>query len=962
MKRTAIICIAVLLLAAAGSLFIYRSHLRVEAGIVADFSIHQLTTARLIGSEAELIVDDAKHQMVIASWITPIIKGNQKCPANMEAVYNNLKEKNINLLFRLDEKGILTHRTPEDKLKGVTGRDFSFREYFREVKRTGEPYISGMLLAGGEDYREVEGRFKTVFVAVALYNNGKFAGVLGAALDFASMLEKRINVRTAGLKGTGYCWIIDDRGIFVAHPIKEFIGRDAFSVRKERAPDISFEKINRIMREKMMKGQFGIDTYISGWHLGEKGRIKKLIAYAPFYLDGRQYSVAVAIPEREVVLLSRENFKDTLITMAFIIVAMLSGILYILGLDRRRIKALKKETELAKEIKESRDYLQNLLETANDLVYTVDINGNFTYFNPRIEDYGYTPGELMGKRFLTILSEKHHGRRFEKSIREKVRQVYEVELKTKDGAIRICRISTSPLMDQNGGITGLIATVRDITESEQEKTEIIYLKEYSEKIVASIPSSLLVLDRDLNIKSVNRTYREIRGIGDDDVTGKNIREVFPGDLLEEGGLLQAFEEVVETGETRRLYDVKHVSSDHPEKILNITVSGIRRAEEEEEEEEDIILVIEDVTERARLAEEIRQAKNFMEAIFGTTLDPVITTDRRGTLTFANRAATKALGYEKEELEGKHVSMFYDMGIERAKDIMELLTEDRELRNYRMKLLTREKRKIPVSLSGSLLRDNRGEVTGTLGFLRDITDLVQAEEEIRKKNKELESFVYTISHDLRAPVISIQGFSSILLSDFQDKLDDTGKRYLTRIRANVRQMEILIDDLLELSRIGRIAGAFEDVPSAEIIRDVLDVLGPQLKKRGIKVNVQSGLPVIHCKKTRIYQVFENLIQNSIKYMGDAESPVIEVGCKKTDGFHEFYVKDNGIGIDPQYHQKIFQIFQRLKEVDAKGTGIGLAIVERIAEFHGGSVRVESEKGKGATFWFTVGTGGRLKAEG
>jgi PAS domain S-box-containing protein len=463
------------------------------------------------------------------------------------------------------------------------------------------------------------------------------------------------------------------------------------------------------------------------------------------------------------------------------------------------------------------------------------------------------------------------------------------------------------------------------------------------------------LDRDLNIKSVNRTYREIRGIGDDDVTGKNIREVFPGDLLEEGGLLQAFEEVVETGETRRLYGAKHVSSDHSEKILNITASGIRRAEEEEEEEEDIILVIEDVTERARLVEEIRKAKNFMEAIFETTLDPVVTTDRRGTLAFVNRAATEALGYEKEELEGKHVSMFYDTGMERAKDIMKLLTEDRELRNYRMKLLTREKRKIPISLSGSLLRDSRGEVTGTLGFLRDITDLVQTEEDIRKKNKELESFVYTISHDLRAPVVSIQGFSSILLSDFQDKLDDTGKRYLARIQANVRQMEILINDLLEFSRIGRIAGAFEDVPATEIIRDVLDVLGPQLKKRGIKVNVQSGLPVIHCEKTRIYQVFDNLIQNSIKYMGSAENPVIEIGCRKTDGFHEFYVKDNGIGIDPQYHQKIFQIFQRLKEVDAKGTGIGLAIVERIAEIHGGSVRVESERGKGATFWFTVGTG-------
>ena len=210
----------------------------------------------------------------------------------------------------------------------------------------------------------------------------------------------------------------------------------------------------------------------------------------------------------------------------------------------------------------------------------------------------------------------------------------------------------------------------------------------------------------------------------------------------------------------------------------------------------------------------------------------------------------------------------------------------------------------------------------------------------------------ISHDLRAPAVSIQGFSSILLSDFQDKINDTGKRYLTRIQDNVRRMEILIDDLLEFSRIGRVAGTFEDVPSAEIIRNVLNVLGPQLKKRGIKVNVQSSLPIIHCEKTRIFQVFENLIQNSIKYMGDTESPVIEIGCKKRGWFHEFYVKDNGIGIDPAYHQKIFQIFQRLKEVDTKGTGIGLAVVEKIAEIHGGSVRVESEKGKGATFWFSV----------
>ncbi|MDO9586199.1 MAG: cache domain-containing protein, partial [Syntrophales bacterium] len=307
MKRIVLICIAVLLLTAAGFLFIYRNYLQVETNTVADFSERQLTLAGQIGRGAKMAVDGIRRGMMIASRMPSIIKGNERCPADMKMFYGDLEEENINLLFRLNDKGILTHCLPEDRLKGVTGKDFCFREYFREVKRTGRPYISRMLLAGGEEYVDVKDRFKTAFVAVPLYDNGKFAGVLGASLDFASMLEKSISAGTMGIKGTDYCWTIDDRGIFVAHPIKEFIGRDAFSVRKERAPDISFEEIDRIMREKMMKGEEGTDSYISGWHLGEKGRIKKLIAYAPFRLDSRQYSVALVTPEREVILLSRKN-------------------------------------------------------------------------------------------------------------------------------------------------------------------------------------------------------------------------------------------------------------------------------------------------------------------------------------------------------------------------------------------------------------------------------------------------------------------------------------------------------------------------------------------------------------------------------------------------------------------------------------------------------------------------------
>jgi len=257
---------------------------------------------------------------------------------------------------------------------------------------------------------------------------------------------------------------------------------------------------------------------------------------------------------------------------------------------------------------------------------------------------------------------------------------------------------------------------------------------------------------------------------------------------------------------------------------------------------------------------------------------------------------------------------------------------------------------------SLIREGERAI-GTMGIVRDITEKRRAEEELRKKNEELENFVYSVSHDLKAPVVSIQGFSSILLtSSYLDKLDEAGKRYLSRIQSNATRMQMIIADLLEFSRIGMTVNNFEDVSPRQIITDVLNVFGPRLK--GLKVDIQRELPAVRGNRNRIYQVFENLIGNSIAYMGDTESPMIKIGCEPRGEFHEFYVRDNGIGIDLKYHQKIFQIFQRLKDAGVEGTGIGLAIVKRIVESHGGSVRVESEKGKGATFYFTL-PGGPLR---
>jgi signal transduction histidine kinase len=211
---------------------------------------------------------------------------------------------------------------------------------------------------------------------------------------------------------------------------------------------------------------------------------------------------------------------------------------------------------------------------------------------------------------------------------------------------------------------------------------------------------------------------------------------------------------------------------------------------------------------------------------------------------------------------------------------------------------------------------------------------QAEEELRKTNEELKHFAHVVSHDLKAPITHIQGFSSFLLEEYQEKLGERGRMCIERIEANVRRMEVLISDLLTLSSIGRVVSTFKDIPSLEIVRNVTSDLEDRVNQKGIELVVADNLPTIYCDGNRIYQVFENLLVNAIKFMRETQNPRIEIGCEDKKGFHQFYVRDNGIGIDPKHHRE--------------------AIVERIVNNHGGRVWVESEPGKGSTFYFTIPT--------
>lgn len=249
------------------------------------------------------------------------------------------------------------------------------------------------------------------------------------------------------------------------------------------------------------------------------------------------------------------------------------------------------------------------------------------------------------------------------------------------------------------------------------------------------------------------------------------------------------------------------------------------------------------------------------------------------------------------------------------------------------------------------------------IMRNITAEVKAEEdrenliaELKSKNTELEQFTYTVSHDLKAPLITIKGFLGLLEKDALGGDVERLQQDIRRITNAANKMQTLLNELLELSRIGRIVNPSRDVPFEHIVQDALATVHGRLASQGVQVIVREDLPVVFVDQTRINQVVQNLLDNSAKFMGEQTLPSIEIGAKgkDMDGKPILYVHDNGIGISPQHLESVFELFRKLDPL-AEGTGIGLVLVKRIIEVHGGRIWLESAgSGKGTTVYFTLPT--------
>jgi PAS domain S-box-containing protein len=366
-------------------------------------------------------------------------------------------------------------------------------------------------------------------------------------------------------------------------------------------------------------------------------------------------------------------------------------------------------------------------------------------------------------------------------------------------------------------------------------------------------------------------------------------------------------------------------------------------------------IVRDITARKQAEAAQHDAEQLYRTLVNTSPDGITLLDINGRLLYSSPKAMDLLyGSPDAELVPEQSALDFvgEQDKARAAALLRGAAAEKFPVNARLIMRRRDGHEFMAELNGRLLRDGLGVPWGILIITRDVTERQRQEDELKSKNNELERFTYTVSHDLKSPLITIKGFAGALLSDAGAGRTDRLKDDLKRIILAADKMSDLLNGLLELSRIGRIVNPPAKVSMTQLAEDVIELLAGSIAQCGARVTVQPGLPQAYGDAQRLQEVLQNLVENALKFSAPGHVPEIEIGFKTIGEQTAYFVSDRGRGIEARFHESIFGLFNKL-DTHTEGTGIGLALVRRIVEFHGGSIWVESAGlGKGATFYFTL----------
>jgi two-component system, LuxR family, sensor kinase FixL len=364
-------------------------------------------------------------------------------------------------------------------------------------------------------------------------------------------------------------------------------------------------------------------------------------------------------------------------------------------------------------------------------------------------------------------------------------------------------------------------------------------------------------------------------------------------------------------------------------------------------------VVQDVTERKQSEQALRESEEKYRTLFETANSAIMVFDRTNfKIIDVNQVTCQLYGYTRDEFLKLYVRDI-TAEVQATTDAIRGGATHVPLRTHKKKDGTT----FPVEIIANqfTLADSAIQVA----FVHDITERLRTHkereeyiEELGRQNAELERFTYTVSHDLRNPLVTIKGFLGMLEKDLRENRQDRIQNDFQRIANAADKMQALLSDLLELSRIGRIINPPEEIDLGKLTQEAVESLDARIQTTRVQIVIAPDLPIIFGDRIRLREVLENLIDNAAKYTAGRSDPIVEIGARIQNGEPIIFVKDNGIGIEAKYQTRVFSLFEKLNPT-SEGTGIGLALIKRIIETHGGKVWVESEGlGKGSTFCFTI----------
>jgi PAS domain S-box-containing protein len=621
--------------------------------------------------------------------------------------------------------------------------------------------------------------------------------------------------------------------------------------------------------------------------------------------------------------------------------------------------------EAEKHLAQMEGKYRGLLEAAPDAMVVVNQSGEIVLLNVQAEkQFGYRRDELVGQKVKNIIPEGFAERLIADGTRTAAEALAQqigtgIELygRRKDGSDFPIEIMLSPLESAEGIL--VTAAIRNITVRKAAEKHLAQMEGRYRGLLEAAPDAMVVVNQGGKIVLLNVQAEKRFGYHRDELVGQKVKNIIPEGFAERlvaDGLRSAEDALAQQiGTGIELTGRRKNGSEFP---IEIMLSPL-------ESTEGILVTaaIRDISVRKAAEKHLAQMEGRYRGLLEAAPDAMVVVNQAGEIVLLNVQAEKQFGYRRDELLGQKVKNIIPEGFAERLLADALRSEEDALAQQigtGIELNGRRKNgsEFPIEIMLSPLESAEGILV--TAAVRDITmrkraeaHLLQKVEELNRSNEELQQFAYIASHDLQEPLRMVASYTQLLSRRYKGKLDSNADEFISFAVDGASRMQRLIKDLLAYSRVGTKAKDLVDTSSEEALQQALINLRGAVEESGAQVT-HDPLPIVVADEMQLIQLFQNLVGNAIKYQNPGIPRVHISAARNGEKRWTFSVRDNGLGIDSQYFEKIFGMFQRLhKREEFEGTGVGLAICKKIVERHGGSISVESELGHGSTFCFALG---------